>query len=52
MEGGQLADEAVEFIPCYVYTGNTNNWQPAPITDEAERQKVLAFMEGREKLPY
>ncbi len=52
VEGGQLADEAVEFIPCYVYTGNTNNWQPAPITDEAERQKVLAFMEGREKLPY
>ena len=52
VEGGQLADEAVEFIPCYVYTGNTNNWQPAPITGEAERQKVLAFMEGREKLPY
>ena len=35
-----------------LYTGNTNNWQPAPITDEAERQKVLAFMAGREELPY
>lgn len=34
-------------IPMYVYTGNTNNWQPAPITNEDEATKVLDFMYGK-----
>ena len=49
---GQVTEEATEIIPCYVYTGDVNNWQPAPITDEAERQKVLDFMSGEAELPY
>ncbi len=31
-------------IPFYVYTGETNNWQPAPIEDEDEINEVLEFM--------
>ena len=30
----------------------SNNWQPAPITDETEKQQVLDFLSGRRKLPY
>ena len=49
---GQVTAESTEIIPCYVYTGDVNNWQPAPITDEEERQKVLDFMAGEAALPY
>lgn len=52
VDGGSVQKEEISLIPCYVYTGKTNNWQPAPITDEAEKQKVLDFMYGRRKLPY
>lgn len=42
-----------ELIPCYVHTGQTqNNYCPAPITDEAQRQRVLDFMDGRASTPY
>ena len=39
-------------IPCYVYTGNTNNWQPDRIVNETKKNKVLDFMNGRRELPY
>ena len=38
-------------IPCYVYTGNSNNYQPTPITNEAEKQKVLDFMDKKTNSP-
>ncbi len=38
-------------IPCYVYSGQINNYQPAPITDEAHKQKVLDFMDGKTDNP-
>lgn len=38
-------------IPCYVYTGSINNYQPTPITDEAQKQKVLEFMDGETDSP-
>ena len=38
-------------IPCYVYTGSINNYQPTPITDEAQKQKVLEFMDGKTDSP-
>lgn len=38
-------------IPFYVYTGEQNNYRPAPITDEAQAQKVLDFMAWRENSP-
>ena len=41
---GKLVSTFSEFIPCYVYTAGVNNFQPAPITDPAERQRVLDFM--------
>lgn len=37
--------------PCYVYTGSTNNWQPAPITDETVKQKVIGFMNWKVNSP-
>lgn len=53
IQDGVLAGTASEIIPCYVHTGGTvNNYCPAPITDEAQRQRVLDFMDGRAKLPY
>lgn len=39
-------------IPCYVYTGTVNNWQPAVITDEREKQKVLDFMNWKQATPF
>ncbi len=35
-----------EMIPCYVFTGYTNNWQPAPIEDEDTADRVIRFMNG------
>ena len=52
VENGVLAETASELIPCYVHTGaGTNNYCPAPIADEDQRQRVLDFMDGRAKLP-
>lgn len=36
-----------DIIPCYVYTGNINNYQPAPVDDETIKQKILDFMFGK-----
>jgi hypothetical protein len=41
-----------DIIPCYVYTGNTNNWQPDKIVNRSEKEKVLEFMNGRRGQPY
>ena len=41
-----------DIIPCYVYTGKTNNWQPDRIVNKTEKIRVLDFMKGRRKLPY
>lgn len=39
-------------IPCYVYTGTTNNWQPAIMEeDDQNYQKVLDFMAGKISTP-
>lgn len=53
IENGELADMASELIPCYVHTGEKlNNYCPAPIEDEEQRQRVLDFMDGKAGLPY
>ena len=39
-------------IPCYVYTGDRNYYQPDIIEDQKEKEKVLNFMEGEKDLPY
>jgi poly-gamma-glutamate synthesis protein (capsule biosynthesis protein) len=33
-----------EIIPCYVYTGASNNFQPTPIEDEADKAKVFEIV--------
>ncbi len=43
---GTLVASVSEIIPCYVYTSDYNNYCPAPITNETERQRVLDFMNG------
>lgn len=43
---GKLVSTNSELIPCYVYTADVNNFQPAPITDDAEYKKVIDFMNG------
>ena len=53
IEDGELAEVSSELIPCYVHTGaSVNNYRPAVIEDEEQRQRVLDFMDGRSKLPY
>lgn len=42
----------VTLIPCYVYTGESNNYQPAVIENETDKQLVIDFMQGKRELPY
>lgn len=51
-ENGVYTGSDEEIIPFYVYTGDTNNWQPAPIEDEDEKSAVLSFMYSASELPY
>lgn len=51
-EDGVLNSKMSELIPCYVYTGDTNNYQPAIIEDEVEKQEVMDFMLNGAELPY
>lgn len=52
IQDGHVSKSESSFIPCYVYTGKTNNWQPAVLADAAAKQKVLDFMYGRRSSPY
>lgn len=52
VDRGEVMSEEHKIIPCYVYTGKSNNWQPAPIEDEVMRQHVLDFMEGKRWSPF
>lgn len=49
---GKLASVTPVFIPCYVYTGKMNNYQPAVMPEGKDKQQVLDFLEGKVKLPY
>lgn len=48
----EIIAEGYGFIPCYVYTGSSNNYQPAPIEDVDEREAVLSFMYGESSSPF
>ncbi len=39
-----VKDEVSEIIPCYVHTGERNNYQPAVIENEEEIKNVISFM--------
>ena len=47
----ELESESGKIIPCYVYTGDTNNWQPAIIEDKSIKKKVIDFMNGKTDSP-
>ena len=47
-----VESEKSKFFPCYVYPDNLNNYQPCLITDKAEKQKVINFMNGKSASPY
>lgn len=48
---GILEFQSGNIIPCYVYTGDTNNWQPDIIEDKKQKEKVLDFMNGKSDSP-
>lgn len=50
-EGGSLESKSGEIIPCYVYTGESNNYCPGVIQNEEEKQTVLDFMDGKRDRP-
>ena len=47
----ELTAKTPEIIPCYVYTGGTNNWQPAVIDDEETASIVTKYMNGECERP-
>jgi len=40
---GSLTTET-NIVPCYVYTGPYNNWQPAVITDPQDKADIMAMV--------
>ncbi len=48
----KVKKEKSKIIPCYVYDGVWNNYQPCLITDKAEKEKVINFMNGKSASPY
>ncbi len=52
----RLTEEGIEFedrvIPCYVYTGSLNNWQPCPVEEtESAYKSILDYMNGNRSTP-
>lgn len=52
IDNNEVQSEEVQLIPCYVYTGSKNNWQPAIIEDETDKQLVLDFLTGKRDKPF
>lgn len=48
----KLKTQKSKIIPCYVYDGEWNNYQPYLIKDKAEKKQVLDFMNGKANSPY
>ncbi len=46
-----VESKSSNIIPCYVYTGRVNNYQPAPIDEDTVKQQVLDFMDGKTDSP-
>lgn len=51
-EDGELTESSEEIYPCYIYTGEMNEYQPVLIDDETDRQAVLDFMYGETDSPF
>ena len=48
----QVEKSEQNIIPCYIYTTEYNNYQPAPISDANEIDRVLKFLNWELELPY
>jgi hypothetical protein len=48
----ELETSQQNIIPCYVYTTTYNNYQPTPIENEEEIERVLKFLNWELELPY
>jgi poly-gamma-glutamate synthesis protein (capsule biosynthesis protein) len=48
---GKLVSSESNLIPCYVYTGSVNNYQPTPVEDPVIKQKILDFMDWKVNSP-
>ena len=46
-----LRSSVSNIIPCYVYTGSINNYQPAIVDDEVIKNRILDFMNGKISSP-
>ncbi|MBE6861804.1 MAG: CapA family protein [Ruminococcus sp.] len=46
-----LVDSSEEVFPCYIYTGDVNEYQPTLIDDPEDKQLVLDFMYGKADSP-
>ncbi|MBQ2687329.1 MAG: CapA family protein [Clostridia bacterium] len=42
-DDGSISAET-KIVPCYVYTGDINSFQPAIITDEEDKQEILTML--------
>lgn len=51
VEEGKVTAKEGTIIPCYVYTGTRNNFQPAVLAPCPEKQAILDFMNGLRKSP-
>lgn len=47
VDGDRNISTATRLIPCYVFTGSYNNWQPMVITDKEDSEAVLAIMNSK-----
>ncbi len=45
-ENGKIRTET-NIVPCYVYTGYSNNWQPAVVDDEGVKAEIFAMMSAK-----
>lgn len=46
-DDAEIVKEESVIIPCYVYGGSINNFQPHLITDITDKQKVIDFLYGK-----
>jgi poly-gamma-glutamate synthesis protein (capsule biosynthesis protein) len=50
-EENEIVSQQSNIIPCYVYTAERNNYQPTPIENQEEIEKVLSFINGEVSSP-
>lgn len=50
-ENNQVINVENNVIPCYIYTGDRNQWQPTIIPDGEDKDKVMDFMNWKVNKP-